>query len=151
VTCAELRVEDFAIWSDALDLTSAPSVGPAWPRLTVDDLFWIFVAAWHTATEVLPAVVDADPATVPPAGPPVVELRVSAEHSYGAAPGQQPLLSDLVDLTAWGSSDRDRLTEMSVTVTAPTHLEPDDRQILTRQAMVYMAEAFGFLNASETW
>jgi hypothetical protein len=40
---------------------------------------------------------------------------------------------------------------MSVTVTAPTHLEPDDRQILTRQAMVYMAEAFGFLNASETW
>ncbi len=151
VTCAELRVEDFAIWSDALDLTSAPSVGPAWPRLTVDDLFWIFVAAWHTAMEVLPAVVDADPATVPPAGPPVVELRVSAEHSYGAAPGQQHLLSDLVDLTAWGSSDRDRLTEMSVTVTAPTHLEPDDRQILTRQAMVYMAEAFGFLNASETW
>lgn len=74
---------------------------------------------------------------------------MSAEHPHDAAPGQQPLLSDLVDLAAWGSSDRDRLTEMSVTITTPTHLEPDDRQNLTRQAMVYMAEAFGFLNATD--
>jgi len=151
VTCAELRVEDFAIWSEALDLTAAPGTGPAWPQLTVDDLFWFFMTAWQTATEILPAVVTSDPTAVPPAGPPQVELRMSAEHPHEAAPGRQLLLSDLVDLAAWGSTDRDRLTEMSVTITAPAHLEPDDRQNLTRQAMLYMAEAFGFLSASETW
>jgi hypothetical protein len=40
---------------------------------------------------------------------------------------------------------------MSVTITAPAHLEPADRQNLTHQAMLYMAEAFGFLSASKTW
>lgn len=151
VTCAELRIEDFAVWRDALDLTATSSSGPAWPRLTVDDLYWIFVAAWYTATETLPAVFLADPGAARPAGPPIVELRVSAEASHDAAPGQQPTLSDFVDLSAWGTSDRDNLTEMSVTITAPTHLEPDDRQNLTHKAMVYMAEAFGFVNASGTW
>jgi hypothetical protein len=151
VTCAELRVQDFTAWSEALGHPAEPGAWPAWLRLTVDDVFWFFTAAWHTATEVLPTAVTADPAAVSPAGRPMIELHRSAEHPHEAAPGHQRQLSDVVDLTAWGTSDRDPIPEMSVTITAPTRLKPDDRQRTTREAMIYMAEAYGFLNASETW
>jgi hypothetical protein len=40
---------------------------------------------------------------------------------------------------------------MSVTITAPTRLEPATRQHLTRDALIYMAESFGFLDVTETW
>ena len=59
--------------------------------------------------------------------------------------------SDLVGLAAWGAAPGTISRTMSVPITAPPHLAPDDRQNLTRQALLYMAEAFGFLNASEAW
>jgi hypothetical protein len=103
--------------------------------------------AWQTATEVLPTLVTPDPYGGRWAGPPTLELRLSAEQQHGA-PGS-PQLSNLVDFAAFGEQTEDRITEMAVTITAPPLLRRETRRALTRQAFEYMGQAFGFMDASE--
>jgi hypothetical protein len=81
--------------------------------------------------------------------PPTVELRVIAEARYDGTPTRQPELSDYIDLTPLGHSDRDQIREMAVTVTADPQLGPDERRSQARKALTYMARQFGFLDAAE--
>jgi hypothetical protein len=54
-----------------------------------------------------------------------------------------------IDLSPLGRSDRGKVPEMAVTITAPPQLDPSDRRARTREALVYMAQQFGFVEASE--
>jgi hypothetical protein len=146
VSCAELRIEDITVWGEAL---AARTAIPLDLRLSVGELFEFFAAAWQMATEVLPtSATDKLPEELPWAAVPSVELRVTVEHRHDA-PGDPLQLDDLVDLAAFGTSDRSQLREMAVTITAPPQLDRSARRLLTRRGMVHMAQLFGFLEAAE--
>jgi hypothetical protein len=58
------------------------------------------------------------------------------------------MLSDYIDLSPLGVSDRGQLREMAVTITAPPILGLPDRRAYTAEALAYMAQQFGFLDAT---
>src|SRR3569833_3276417 len=149
VTCAELRVQDLAAWREALTAAGGPPLDGADLRLSVGELSFLFAAAWQPASETLPDALIGEPAIVPLAGPPLVELRLTAENAHDAPMNTRRQLRDLVDFRAFGESGRDPLDAMSVTVSAPTRLRDDERYGLTRGALVHMAQTYGFIDASE--
>jgi hypothetical protein len=145
VTCAELRVDDFAAWAGAL--RAADKLAKSDLRLSLDEVVEFFVVAWTTATEVLPTLLSPEPYGELWIAPPTVELRLTTEHQPGVA-GTTPQLPDFVDFTAFGDRIDDHLTEMAVTITAPPQMNPTARRDLTRRAVVRMGEEFGFLDAA---
>ncbi|MFE6055646.1 RNA-binding domain-containing protein [Kitasatospora sp. NPDC056446] len=143
VSCAEVRLEDAA----------APPSAPAEARaprsdrtLSVEEVEETLLAAWRTATEVLPDAVGDTSAPRPWSQPPTVLLQIATGSAHGTAP---PSLDRFVDLAPFGSSDRAPLTEMSVTVTADPQLTEEERRLLLRRALVRMAQAFGYIDTAE--
>jgi hypothetical protein len=97
----------------------------------------------------LAAVVVTNVSPVLWADPPTVKLRLTAECRYDSTPRPQPMLDDYIDMDSLGHSDRGQLREMAVTITTPQHLEQSDHRNQTRDALVYMAHQFGFLEADK--
>jgi len=147
VTCAELRVEDLSAWAEALAASGAPHRTDL--RLSLEEVAEFFAAAWQTATERLADVVTDNAPAMLWADPPTVELRLSAERRHDSTPQPQPMLDEYIDMSSFGDSDRGQLREMAVTITAPPCLNPSERRDRTREALVYMAQQFGFLEAAE--
>jgi hypothetical protein len=147
VTCAELRVEDLSAWAEALAASGASDQADL--RLSLEEVAQFFAIAWQTATERLADVVTDDAPAMLWADPPTIELRLSAERRYDSTPHPQPVLDDYIDMSSFGDSDRRQIREMAVTITAPTRLNPSERQDQTRQALVNMAQQFGFLEATK--
>lgn len=147
VTCAELRVDDVEAWADALRaggvLTDGEDLLLSWSEIAE-----FLTAASQMAVTVLPEMVTAESATMRWTSPPTVEIRLSTED-LGNTTGPPPLLTDMIDFTPFGTSDRTALVEMAVTITAPPRLTADARRDLTRQAIEHMAHGFGFLDATE--
>jgi hypothetical protein len=143
VTCAEVRIGDLGAWAAALAAAGAPPRPDL--RLSMQEVADFFAVAWHTATEQLAAVVAASSTTMLWMDPPTVELQLTAERRYDSTPDPQPMLDDYIDLHTLGHSDRGQLREMAVTITAPQRPEQPDRRNQTREALVFMAHQFGFL------
>jgi hypothetical protein len=88
-------------------------------------------------------VLDPDPTSGPFSGPPRVELRLSAEQ----APEQglkQLDLTDMIDFSPWGGTDRTPLPLMVVTIAGPVRLTDQERHKRTGEAIAFMAQGFGF-------
>ena len=147
VTCADVRVEDLNAWAEALAASGDPPRQDI--RLSMEEVAEVLTVAWQTATERLTAVVADDPAGLRWEYPPTVELRLTAEARYDGTPGRQPELSDYIDMSALGQTDRGQIRGMAVTITAPPQLDQGERKIQARKALVYMARQFGFLEATE--
>ena len=147
VTCADVRLEDLAAWAEALAASGAPQRQDI--RLSMEEVAEVLTVAWHTATERLPSVIADDPAGMRWSYPPTVELRITAEARYDGTPRRQPELSDYIDMSPLGHSDRRQIREMAVTITAPPQLSSDERRSETRKALTYMVRQFGFLDADE--
>ena len=148
VTCAELRVQDLNAWSEAMTAATGARVRHDL-RLTMGEVIEFFTVVWETVTEVLPAVLAEDTSMMHWADPPTVELQFAAEARVDATPPAQPVLDDFIDMNAFGSSDRGQLQEMAVTIIAPPRLDSSARQGQTRKALAYIAQQFGFLDATE--
>ncbi len=86
-----------------------------------------------------------DPTFGPFSAPPAVELRLSTEQpaEQGFAPRD---LTDLIDFSPVGTTDRQSLPLMTVTVSGPVRLSDEDRRKRTREAIAFMAQGFGFTN-----
>ncbi len=97
----------------------------------------------------LPAVLADDTSMTHRADPPTVVLRLAAEARIDTTPHAQPVLDDFIDMSLFGPSDRGHLREMAATVTPPPLLDLSDRQCQTRKALAYLAQQFGFLDATE--
>ena len=147
VACADVRLADLQAWAEALAASGAPRHHDL--RLSMEEVAEVLTVAWQTAAERLTSAVAGDPAGMRWAYPPTVELRVIAEARYDGTPARQPELSDYIDLSSLGHSDRDQIREMAVTVTADPQLGPDERRSQARKALTYMARQFGFLDAAE--
>lgn len=147
VTCAELRIEDLAAWAGALSASGGNP--PDDLRLSIEEVIEFFIVAGRTANEMLASTVADSLPSVRWADPPTTELQLIAERRHDADPNVQPMLDDYIDMSALGHSDRGRLPQMLVTITAPPQMAPSERRRVTRQAMVYMAQQFGFIDLTE--
>ncbi len=144
VTCAEVRIEDLDAWAGALSTAAAPPRPDL--RLSMAEVAEVFAIAWQTASEQLPAVVTAS-TTALWTDPPTIELRLTAERRHDSTLIPELILDDYIDMNTLGHSDRGQLREMAVTITTPQQLKQPDRRKQTREALVYMAHQFGFLEA----
>lgn len=132
VACAELRIGGSAAWDEV--------------RLNLEDLYNLFTSAWLTATETLPGLVIPGRSQAHWTRVPVVELRLTAEHRHNDL-GPHKGLTDYVDFSPFGTTDRDHLTVMSITIAAPAAMPCADRSDLTLRAMERMGRGFGYLDA----
>ncbi len=148
ITCAEVRIENFDAWARALH---DPVTDLRW---SVDDLVDFFVAAWDTATELLPRLIDAGGNGFSRRGQwggvPQVELSINVESRHDHQADRQLVLADVLDLESLGPSDRrDQLTELFVSVPSVPGLDADSRRRLLRSVLVEMAHRYGFMQVRE--
>ncbi|MFH9554701.1 hypothetical protein [Streptomyces sp. NPDC017435] len=138
VTCAEVTIQDTAAWAAVLPPGTST-------KRAFEEVASVLLAAWETAADVLPAAA-CDVTTMRWAGPPTVELRVSAE-----GPHDQPRanLDTLIDLSEAGPTDRTSLPEMAVTITASPMLADTERRQVLRRALMRMLHGFGYVEADE--
>lgn len=137
VACADVLIEDPAVWAAAL--------GPGWgTQLGLDEVQAVLLDTWETAAELLPDVVG-DPAGLSWAAPPTTELRMTCEQP--ADNGVLPALDTLVDLTSLGVNDGGTRSRMAVTITAASAMHRAERQRLLREALAYMVDQFGYVDA----
>lgn len=137
VACTDVLIENPDAWAAAL--------GPGeYTPLGFDEVQAVLLAAWETAAELLPDVVG-DPADRSWAAPPTTELRITCEQP--ADNGVLPVLDTLVDMSPLGGNDTGPRPQMAVTVTAAPAMDRRERQRLLRQALVHMANAFGYVDA----
>jgi hypothetical protein len=146
VTCAEVRIADLTAWAEALAASGAPPHQDL--RLSWEEVAEFFTIAWQTATETLVAVVTDNIPAMLWGDPPTVELRLTAERRFDNTPRPQPMLDEYIDMSPLGRSDRGQLREMAVTIIAPPRPGTPGRRAQTSAALVYMAQQFGFLNAT---
>ena len=84
---------------------------------------------------------------VPPAGAPRLELYIQNRHPEASGGTRVLRTLDLVDLSVFGRTRRTQLGDLSVGVTAPLGLSAEEIGSLVRQALIRMAEDFGFTGA----
>lgn len=140
---AELRVEDDAAWQTMLE-ASGPDLWPARTQLELDEVQDILATAWGAVTLDLPAALDPDPAIGPYSAPPAVELRLAARQPKD--PWDEVDLTSMIDFTQLGSTDRQRLPLMTVTVHGPLRPADADPHERAGEALAFMAQGFGFPN-----
>lgn len=138
VTCADVTIQDTDAWAAALPPGAST-------KLTLEEMASVLLAAWETAAEVLPAAV-CEATMMRWAGPPTVELRMSAEGPHDQP---RPALDTLIDFGEVGPTDRNSLSEMAVTITVSPMLEDTERRKVLRRALVRMLGRFGYFEADE--
>ncbi|MER6717121.1 RNA-binding domain-containing protein [Streptomyces sp. NPDC000877] len=137
VACADVLIENPAAWAAAL--------GPGHDtQLGLDEVQAVLLGTWETAAELLPDVVG-DPAGLSWAAPPTTELRMTCEQP--ADNGVLPTLDTLVNLTSLGSNDGGTRSRMAVTITSDPAIGRAERQRLLREALAYMVDQFGYVDA----
>lgn len=148
VACAELRIDDNSVWKAAV-VEGAGDDSTRAMLLTLEELCELFKVAWQTAAEELPNLVIPERPRALWAQVPVVELRLTAEHRHDAQ-GPHKSVTDYVDFSPFGKTDRDHLSVMAITITAPSAMTNDVRSNLTRKALIRMGQGFGYLDAAES-
>ncbi|GLX22417.1 RNA-binding domain-containing protein [Streptomyces lavendulae] len=137
VACADVLIESPEAW--------AAAIGTGWDtQLGLDEVQAVLLSAWETAAELLPEVVG-DPAALSWAAPPTTELRITCEQP--ADNGVQPVLDSLVDMTPLGPNDGGARSQLAVAITVAPAMDRAERQRLLREALVHMAQAFGYVDA----
>ncbi|MFD0369716.1 RNA-binding domain-containing protein [Streptomyces sp. NPDC127114] len=137
VACADVLIENPEAW--------AAAIGPGWDtQLGLDEVQAVLLAAWETAAELLPDAVG-DPAGLSWAAPPTTELRITSEKPTDN--GVRPGLDTLVDLGPLGPNDGGPTSQLAIAITAAPAMERADRQRLLREALVHMADAYGYVDA----
>jgi hypothetical protein len=117
-------------------------------RLSAREAAHFLTVAWQTASEVLPASIDADPTSLRWADPPTVELHLAAEGHKDSTQERQPSLDDYINTSVFGSGPSE-LRDLLVAITAAPRLTRDDREDLTRRALTYSAQKHGFIDVTE--
>ena len=120
------------------------------PRLSIAELVDGFLAAWETATLVIPLALVEDPVTVPLAGPPVAELYVRAAEKYVDGRPEYKELPQLIDLSPLGKATGGQLRQGGISVVAPLETSSAERRLLVRQAVARIAVGqWGFIEVDD--
>ena len=145
VVFAELQLER-GLWDEVQGM---PRGEPQ--ALNVSELVDIVEAAWQTAAEIAPLAFSSNPERLTLVGAPTVEFHIQPfAHSLSPTSGYTSAsLTDEVDLSGFGTSTHGPVPEMCVALTAPLALTDEERLHSTRKALVHVAHAFGYIDASE--
>jgi hypothetical protein len=84
---------------------------------------------------------------MPPAGPPRLELYIQNRHPELSGGPRILRTLDLVGLSVFGRTRKTYLSDLSVGVTTPLGLTAEEIGSLVRQALITMANDFGFTAA----
>jgi len=84
---------------------------------------------------------------LPPAGATRLELDIQNRHPEASGGTRVLRTLDLADLSVFGRTRRPQLGDLSVGVTAPLGLSAEQIGSLVRQALIRMANDFGFTAA----
>lgn len=114
--------------------------------LTLPELVEVFSNAWMIAHDVLPLAMTDD---VPPnvAGRPRVSFHVVSEHPPNGRPDLTYSISDLVDLSPFGTTTKNHLSQLSLAVLGRGAISPDGIHEVVRAALTRMAEDAGYVHA----
>ena len=141
---ADLCVDFAAIQPDTEPATPA-QIAPEL-RITPGELVSFFTSAWQ-ATTALVLTTGEHAAEVPPAGASRLELYIQNRHPELSGGPRTLRTLDLVDLSIFGRTRKTQLGDLSVGVTTPLGLSTEKIGSLVRQALVTMANDFGFTAA----
>jgi len=142
-------VVDLCIDFDAIRPTAEPTTPAHIPPelcLTPGELVGFFTSAWQAATALVTTTGE-NAVDTPAAGAPRMELYIQNRHPDASGGSRVLRTLDLVDLSVFGRTRRTQLGDLSVGVTAPLGLNPDETGSLVRQALITMANDFGFTAA----
>lgn len=114
------------------------------PQLGLDEVQAVLLDLWETAAELLPDAIG-DQAGLSWPATPTTELRMTCEQP--ADNGVLPDLDKHVDLTPLCPTDGGSRSRMAVTITTAPAMIRAERQRLVREALVYMARQFGYVDA----
>ncbi len=140
---ADLYVDFAAIQTDtgATPAEIAPEL-----RITASELVRFYASAWQAVTALV-LTTGEQASELPPAGAPRLELYIQNRHPELSGGPRTLRTLDLVDLSVFGRTRRTQLRDLSVGVTTPLGLSSQEIVSLVRQAMVTMANDFGFTAA----
>ena len=141
---ADLCVDFAAIQPDTESDTPA-EIDPEL-RIIPSELVSFFTSAWQ-ATTALVLTTGEHAAEVPPAGASRLELYIQNRHPERSGGPRTLRTLDLVDLSIFGRTRKTQLGDLSVGVTTPLGLSTEKIGSLVRQALVTMANDFGFTAA----
>jgi hypothetical protein len=140
-------IVDLRIDFDAVRPMPAPVI-PVDLRVALAELIDFFSTAWHITTMVLPLAATDEPAAVPPAGAPRLELYIQNERPDASGDARVLRTLDMVDLSAFGPTRRKQIRDLAVAVTTPLGLPQSEIDSLVRRALQRIAEDFGFTGAA---
>jgi len=147
--CAELRV-NFAAWRTALQAIGGQMPEDVASQLSIGEIVEVLVAAWDVAAMVAPLAAVDDPALMPPAAPPFVEVHLQTSAPITTSTGRQLLLSDVIDLSAFGEPAReDTRRETGMRVTAPLGIDRQHRRRLVVSGLARLARSWSYIDADE--
>jgi hypothetical protein len=131
-----------------------PDIGPSAPariapdlRVTLSELVSFYTSAWEAVTALI-LTTGKHAQEIPPAGAPRLELYIQNRHPEQSGGPRTLRTLDLVDLSLFGRTRRTQLGDLSVGVTAPLGLSEDQIGSHVRQALIRMADDFGFTAAN---
>jgi hypothetical protein len=138
----DLRVDFDAIAPSATPAT--PVQVPAELRLTLKELTDFFTGAWNVATMILPLATTDNVLDLPPAGAPRLEFYIESERPDPLGGDRTVRTLDMVDLSGLGAPRSTQIRGLSVAVTTPLGLPVPKITSVVNDAMIRMAEDFGF-------
>jgi hypothetical protein len=142
-------VVDLCVDFDAIQPTAKPAtpahIAPEL-RITASELVGFFTSAWQAATALV-LTTGENAVEVPPAGAPRLELYIQNRHPEASGGSRVLRTLDLVDLSVFGRTRKTQLGDLSVGVTTPLGLSAEEIGSLVRQALIRMANDFGFTAA----
>jgi hypothetical protein len=141
---ADLRISFEAIRPGHATGSDGLAEIPADLKITEPELVAFLARGWQVTTAILPLCATADPADLPPAGAPHLELYIQNEHGPNTGQSRKVRTLDMVDLSRYGQPREDPAGDLSVGVTTPISMPWKDIEALTLKALDRMTEDFGF-------
>jgi len=136
---------DFAAIQPETEPTTPAQINPML-CITPTELVSFYTAAWRAATALV-LTTGKHAQEVPPAGAPRLELYIQNRHPELSGGPRTLRTLDLVDLSVFGRTRKTYLGDLSVGVTTPLGLSAEKIGSLVRQALITMANDFGFTAA----
>jgi len=146
---ADLRISFEAIRPEPASGQARPAPIPPDLRAAPDELTRFFAQAWHVTTMILPMLVTALPAGLPPGGAPRLELYIQNEHPETSGHDRTLRTLDMIDLTRYGQPRQQHLGDLSIGITTPLGLPKGRIAGLVDDAMLRMTEDFGFTGPAD--
>jgi len=117
---------------------------PVTQRVSHLEIADFFITAWRLAFDVLPLALGEATADNDPGDRPRASLYIINEHAENTGSERTFRLTDLVDLAAYGSTDKTYLSRLDIAVVGRGSLSEHDARDVVQQALVRAAEDAGF-------